>query len=311
MLTESYPGSTLVQEYDPALAHNPLNITDDPEFIALNPGITQNANGIGLVANTEAESELMALSSDSDVMQALTTYINDDPTARAWLNGTPDQWGMVVNPAYKGIALPVDQWPLLSTFEPTAWYKTDNQRLPLQQPGAVSSRLIAAPLATLADISEDVQYDLPNSTTNCSQPDRPHSAGEKLVAGPQTVGRLPIRRSASRRWPTPQRYQLQTAALQTTKGTFVGPDNASLEATAALLQPDSSTGTWPIPYTQFEQTAGAAAYPGTMVVYAAVPTKGLPTERRPGLRQHCSDSQPRRARHRARESGNCRLATSP
>ena len=35
-------------------------------------------------------------------------------------NGTPDQWGMVVNPAYKGIPLPVDQWPLLSTFEPTA-----------------------------------------------------------------------------------------------------------------------------------------------------------------------------------------------
>ena len=59
------------------------------------------------------------MSSDSDVIEALTTYINDDPTARAWLDGKPDQWGMVVNPAYKGIALPVDQWPLLSTFEPT------------------------------------------------------------------------------------------------------------------------------------------------------------------------------------------------
>ncbi len=276
LLTESYPGSTQVRDYDPALTHNPLNITDDPEFIALNPGITQNVNGIGLVANTEAESELMALSGDSDVMHALTTYINDDPTARAWLNGTPDQWGMVVNPAYKGIALPVDQWPLLSTFEPTAWYKTDANDCLFNNPVPIQP-LIAAPLATLAGISEDVQYDLPNSTTNCSQPDPSTSAGEKLVAGPQQsvglrfdIGVTTLADAA--------RYQLQTAALQTTKGTFVGPDNASLEAIGALLQPDSSTGTWPIPYTQFEQTAGAAAYPGTMVVYAAVPTRGLPTE---------------------------------
>jgi hypothetical protein len=273
LLTESYPGSPVVKEYDPALANNPLNITDDPEFIALNPGIAKNPNGLG---NTEAEAELMALSSDSDVIQALTTYITDDPTARAWLNGTPDQWGMVVNPAYKGIALPVDQWPLLSTFEPTQWYKTDNNDCLFNDPVPYLP-LISAPLATLADISEDLQYNLPNSTTTCSEPNAPSTTGEKLVAGPQQeVGyqfEIGITTLADA-----ERYQLQTASLQTTTDTFVPPDNASLEATTALVKPDATSGSWPIPYPELEQSAGAAAYPGTMVVYAAVPTKGLPSD---------------------------------
>jgi hypothetical protein len=72
------------------------------------------------------------------------------------------------------------------------------------------------------------------------------------------------------------RYDLQTASLQTTTGTFVAPSNASLEATTSLLQPDPSSGTWPVPYGQFDSAVGSAAYPGTMVVYAAVPTSGLP-----------------------------------
>jgi hypothetical protein len=72
------------------------------------------------------------------------------------------------------------------------------------------------------------------------------------------------------------RYQLQAAALQTTSGTFIAPNDASLEAAGALLQSDTTSGTWPIPYPQFEQAAGQNAYPGSMVVYAAIPTSGLP-----------------------------------
>lgn len=269
LLTESYPADLPVQQADPVLAHNPLNITLDPEFIALNPGIAQNAQGA-----SEAASELISLSSDSDVIEALTTYINDDPTARAWLNGTPDQWGMVVNPAYQGIELPVDQWPLLSTFEPTDWYNSDNNDCLFNDPVPFQP-LVAAPLANLEDISEALQYDLPNSTTVCSQPVPGSTAGEKLVTnGRQPVGDrfmigiTPLADS--------QRYQLQAAALQTTSGTFVAPADSSLQAATALLTPDATTGTWPIPYDEFQTQAGASAYPGTMVVYAAVPTSGLP-----------------------------------
>jgi hypothetical protein len=271
LLTESYPGELFMQQEDPALAHNPLNITQDPEFTGLNPGI----NPILISgAASEAASELMALSSDSDVMEALTTYINDDPTARAWLNGAPDQWGMVVNPAYKGIQLPVDQWPLLSTFEPAAYYQTDDNDCLYNDPVPYQP-LVAAPLASLADISESLQYNEPNSTTQCSQPTPDSSLGEKLTTDRQQpagsrfmIGITPLGDD--------QRYLLQPASLQTTDGTFVAPGNASLQAATSLLTPDTSSGTWPIPYAAFQQSAGASAYPGTMVVYAAIPTMGLP-----------------------------------
>jgi hypothetical protein len=267
LLTESYPAELPVQEEDPALSHNPLNITLDPEFQALNPGIVHGVDA------TEAASEIMALSSDSDVIEALTTYINDDPQARAWLDGKPDPWGMVVNPAYKGIKLPVDEWPLLSTFEPTAYYQSDTNDCLYHNPVPYLP-LVAAPLATLEEISESMQFDVANSTTVCSQIDGT-TLGEKLVAlGRQTVGYrflLGITPLAD-----DYRYQLQAAALQTTPGHFVAPTDASLRAATAFLAPDKAAGTWLLPYAQLRSDPKAdAAYPGTMVVYAAVPTTGL------------------------------------
>ncbi len=270
LLTESYPAQLPMQEEDKALSHNPLNITLDPQFIKLNPGITQ---GVGA---TEAASELMAISSDSDVIEALTTYINDNKQARAWLNGKPDPYGMVVNPAYKGIKLPVDQWPLLSSFIPKTWYESDNNNCLYNDPVPYLP-LVAAPLDTLEDVSESMQFDIANSTTVCSQVDGLDS-DEKLVAeGPQTagyrfmIGITPLADDA--------RYQLRAAALETTPNHFVTPTDASLEAATKLFKPNEKTGTWPVPYEQLSnaKTSGAAgAYPGTMVVYTAIPTAGVP-----------------------------------
>ena len=284
LLTESYPvlGE---DEANPALAGNPYDITDDPEFEALNPGIPQM--GVG----SFSASELISMSESSDVMQALTTYINDDPTARAWLNGTSSgepsvcnsagvyQAGatdacpaMVVNPAYKGISLPVDQWPLLSTWESTNYDQDPEVQFCLETTPEPFDSVVAAPLADLEDVSESMQFHNANSTTTCT-PDAPDVPNSLSGAGTQSpgdyfmLGITPLADDA--------RYDLQTAALQTTAGTFVAPSNASLEATTNLLQPDTSTGTWPIPYGQFETALGSAAYPGTLVVYAAVPTTGL------------------------------------
>ena len=181
---------------------------------------------------------------------------------------------MVVNPAYKGIKLPVDQWPLLSTSSPRATTRRTTTTacttarfhtcLWLRRPW----RLSRTSVNRCSSPSR-------NSTTVCSQVDGT-SVGEKLVAlGPETVGyrfMIGITPLADDR-----RYQLRAAALQTTNNTFVAPDNASLQAASALLKPDKATGTWPVPYALLStDSAGAHAYPGTMVVYAAVPTSGLP-----------------------------------
>jgi hypothetical protein len=269
LLTESYPAELPVKAEDSALANNPLNITLDPEFQKLNPGITHGVDA------TESAAALLTLSSDSDVIQALTTYINDNAAARAWLNGKPDRWGMVVNPAYKRIALPIDRWPLLSAFEPKQWYAADSNDC-LHNSPVPFLPLVAAPMARLEQITESMQFSLAASTTSCSQIDGT-TTGEKLVAlGRQTAGfRFMIGVTSLA---DAQRYQINSAALQTTNAhTFVGPDDASMRAAAAFLKPDNKTGTWPVPYkTLVTNKKASAAYPGTMVVYAAVPTTGLP-----------------------------------
>ena len=180
---------------------------------------------------------------------------------------------MVVNPAYKGISLPVDQWPLLSTWESTGYASNEQVQYCLQTSPEPFDTLLAAPLGNLEDISESMQFHHANSTTSC-KPDQPGVPNSLSGSGTQSVGTYFMLGM------TPladdERYDLQTASLETTPGTFVAPSNASLEAATDLLQPDSTSGTWPIPYDQFETSTGASAYPGTLVVYAAIPTSGLP-----------------------------------
>ena len=119
-----------------------------------------------------------------------------------------------------------------------------------------------------------MQFDIANSTTVCSQIDGT-TVGEKLVAlGQQTVGYrflIGITPLAD-----DERYQPPSCRPRGRPQHLCRPDDTSLEKAVALLKPDEQTGTWPIPYGEFDTKQGAAAYPGTMVVYAAVPTCGLP-----------------------------------
>ena len=282
LLTESYPAiNAMKQEYQP-LSGNPLNISLDPEFQALNPNVPKG------VTASQSASTLLALSSDSDVMHAITAYINADPEARKWLDGTPDPWGMVVNPNYRSIALPTASWPLLDTFQPPLLYGSGTNDCLFNDPVAYLP-LVAAPVARMADIAQKMQFSLANSQTVCYQPAEGTSAGEKLVGlGRQTPGfrfMLGVTSLADA-----HRYGLETASLQTqvaadapvaftsaTGRSFVAPTDASVKAAADLLQPDATTQSWPIPYGALRtDPAGADAYPGTMVVYAEVPTSGLP-----------------------------------
>lgn len=299
LLTESYPAVSSVGNADPEILHpcpgvpvagttkctNPLNMTLDPEFQALNPTITK---GVGASA---AASVLLALNSNSDVMWALTTYINDNPAARAWLNGQPDPWGMVVNKTYKGLLLPLTNWPLLSTYEPPDW-KTGNGGGPglcySQNPSPVLP-LIAAPAADLPTIAEDVQFYLSQSLLQCTgNPSVPQSL-HLIPLGPQTVGFrfiLGVTTLADA-----HRFNLGTASLLTHTGpgtpdkftspagmTFVAPTDASLRNAAALLTPNEENLTWDYPYSLYQKDSPkvTSAYPGAMLVYADIPTRGLP-----------------------------------
>jgi hypothetical protein len=287
LLTESYPSQTFVKNAYPTtkgvstLSTNPLNITDDPEFQALNPGIPERS--------ADAAATLLTINVQSDVTTALSTYINDDPAARAWLNGAPDPWGMRVNPNYKGITLPVSSWPLLDSFEPTAEYQVGLNDCLAVDPLPYLP-LVADPQSSLYQNALDADFSISQPQTSCFLPSPipGDDSGAKLVAdGRQPKGFRFMLSVVS--LPDAARFSLPLASLEshstvspTTKFTsaagqaFVSPSDASMKAAVATAKPDLTSGTWPLDYEALRQASHSGAYPGTMIVYASVPTKGLP-----------------------------------
>jgi len=253
-----------------------LDLGHDPEFQALNPTkLSESYSSI-------AASALYTVSSDSDVMFSLTSYINADPEARAWLNGKADPWGMTVNPNYLKIPLPTQSWPILDTFVPQrlvdtvgCWRDSPTPWLPLVQ----------APVSDPSIVALNMTFTVANSQTECKNPNQPN---QKLGAvGRQVVGRRFQLGVVS--YADAQRGQLKLASLQTQSGapkdvqfdtaagrSFVPPTEQSIAAAVGMLRPDVKLGTWPIPYAAMRsQAAGKAAYPGVLLASADIPVKGL------------------------------------
>ncbi|HEY2042544.1 MAG TPA: hypothetical protein VGH11_07695 [Jatrophihabitans sp.] len=284
LMTMSYPALPIVRDdwatlstYQ-ASSNNPLDIAVDPEFLALNPGADAKSFN-----QLDASATLFTMSSDSDVMTALTSYINADPEARAFLDGQPDPWGMVVNPNYKKITLPVTSWPQLDNYyNPLDGRCIADGHFPILP-------LIAGPVSDPSLITFNMQYGISNSQTNCvtvgdiDSPDtrRLTAEGRQDPGIRFLMGVVGLGDAA--------RYQLPTAALQSQESptaavkfsdaagrSFVAPTSDSLLAAAKLLQPDNNLNTWTVPYDKLRTEAGGvAAYPGTLLMSTDVPTAGL------------------------------------
>ena len=90
-----------------AVIDNPVNIFRDPEFRALNPGVTCPGGAPG--------NHPLILGDLSDTTRALTRWLAADPDAAAFINGKPDPWGMTVNTNYKKVAAAVRRASRCST----------------------------------------------------------------------------------------------------------------------------------------------------------------------------------------------------
>jgi hypothetical protein len=188
---------------------------------------------------------------------------------------------MRVNPAYKGIKLPVNRWPLLDTTEPAALLNGTSNTCYNDDPSPWMS-LIADPAEELYTIALDMQYGLAQPDTVCNQPVPGSREGETLgVVGRQVPGHQFMLGLVS--LADAKEYQLSTAELETSntgptstftpKGrTFVGPSSAALRAAADSLTMDKKTGTWNMPY---GKKANPKGYPGSMLVNFDAPTSGL------------------------------------
>ena len=124
---------------NPNTEGNPYTMFTDPEFLKLNPGHSWPINPTATP---------LLLADNSDMTWELTRWINTDKDARAWLDGQPDQWGMKVNPKFKGITYPVssfelrDSYPALTyTFSPISGLDQVAERLASNAFGGVSPDL--------------------------------------------------------------------------------------------------------------------------------------------------------------------------
>lgn len=277
LLSASYPATSFVRSGHAGLENNPYNLTVDPEFKALNPGIAESTT-------LESAAALQVFSSNSDLVWALTQWIDADPEARAWLDGKPDPWGMKVNAAYQGIELPVDNWPLLDEFLAPQWY-IDQNRCYANSPTPYL-QLVANPLSGLGPVSLNLQFANSAVATVCRYDGNDATTLPLRTEGRQAVGHRfvlgVVSLSAARR------YNLRTADLQTATSlaptatfadaggrTFVSGDSAGLAAAAPLLKPDVEDGTWALDYAALSTAKGSKAYPGALPVSAVFPTSAL------------------------------------
>lgn len=259
LLTQSYTGSSRGRQH-PGMENNPMSINQDPEFQALNPGLDS--------ISREAAASVLSLSESSDVMTSLTSYIADDPEAKAFIGGKVDPWGMVVNPTYKKLKLPVSEFPLLDTFVPAS-----EQKCYQQNPAAYFTQL-AAPVNSISKIAQAVLDGWPNVQTRCD------GAGNE--SEPFKVGRIERQGIGTRfmlgivSLGDAQRYGLHTASLRTGPGNarqFVAPTTASISAAVKLAKPKNSLSAFELSQATLRKTP--SAYPGTMIVYTVAKVRGL------------------------------------
>ena len=82
---------------------NPYDISQDPEFLDLNPQFKGlKFPGLGHVITTLGE---------TDSARLVWDWIWSDAEAREWIKGKADKWGTVVNPVYKRQSYPRSDFP--------------------------------------------------------------------------------------------------------------------------------------------------------------------------------------------------------
>jgi hypothetical protein len=313
LLTESYKGqfdgitafnNVYGANYPPTgydwLRGNPYGLLTDKDFLQYNPEFQL------LAGNAGYDSGLVVEEPNSDAAQELWSWVLADPEARAWLSGTPDPWGMNVNPYYSTNADLNYTGLAFGNPPPESYPKSDPYCF--QDPNlAVSPGVLARPLcmqdtfpyaSTMAGAAVEGRAANNNAKTTfiygAPNPDSAFGAN-----GPQTAEShfvLVVTDSASA-----AQYGLPTAALSAADddrssrqfvGTgatglvagaagevgssrqFVAPDATGLLAGAKAMKPSDVAGV------QQPDVSAAGAYPLTALTYAAVSPPALSTSAR-------------------------------
>ncbi|MFF7637284.1 hypothetical protein ACFZB9_29655 [Kitasatospora sp. NPDC008050] len=274
-LTQSYSQSPA--GFAPAsVTGNPRCIFEDPEFLALNPASSIAPLQWPACDTSNPQSLPIVVGNSTDMVYQLTSWIAADPDAAAFLQGSPDPWGMHVDPYYQRSAFsgyPVDTLiPQDSTGYVTPPPASADNHMKQYEWSPVLSGLTDTVRHLLSDQPTCllVLKDGTGSNPHCPAP---------FVGQRQLIGIIDSADAES--------YSLPEAQLLNPKGSFVAPSIGSLQAAVNDMPVDPKTYTQQLPYgvPGTGYAGDANAYPLTMVQYAMAPTSGLSTAKATAVSQ--------------------------
>ncbi|MGO8876663.1 MAG: hypothetical protein ACLQNG_12975 [Acidimicrobiales bacterium] len=242
LLTQSYRLGA--DPTDPVIKNNPLDLSSDPEFLALNPEFK-------LLRLQSALPDILTPIGSSDAITELWQWVLGNPAARRWLAGAPDHEsdGMIVNPYFKGITAPPNYFPKNDPY---------CMSIPSEKPMCL---LDEHPYSNgLHDGARSISRGLSEATTVWNASSVPPNWG---TDPPQADGAISL--LAFTDLSTADTYDLPMAALQNEDGNFVTPTSTTMSAALGAMTHDPATGLLqPNP-----NSTAADAYPLTTITYAA------------------------------------------
>ncbi|WP_327010356.1 hypothetical protein OHA72_25730 [Dactylosporangium sp. NBC_01737] len=265
MLTFSYKRDVVGGQ--PAyLLTNPITPRQDKEFLKYNPAFEY------YIESGVRWDGLMVPDKDSPANLAVWEWILADEEARAWLGGKPDEWGMVVNPAYPalfsaGAVVPAD-FPKLDQStrladnlsvppNPSSLITTFNHR-PYTPTRAEGARRVLRAYSQTQSIwvqsSASGDYKLDYTP--------PNPPGRRFAMGLTDA-------------PSAARYGTFTARLRNRNGEFVAPDEAAVTKAYQAMTPNAAG---MLELDPLKKTPGA--YPLPVVTYAGANTAQSQERRR-------------------------------
>jgi len=283
LLSQSYRNQTAILESSPYpwAATNPIYLLNDPDFLQFNPefqyligGGARNMGGFVMPAR------------NSDLAKQLWHWILADPEAKAWMDGSPDPWGMRVNPVYATLGQANPSGIAFGTPVPENFPKSDPycyQGAPRGAGGVIIPPLVCGTdwLPYTQSLQEAGQF------TRVAG-DRARIEVNPFPISPDTVyRRTPPQRLGFRSFmsitdsATAARFGLQTAQLSRSgdngpNRTFIAPDQGGLTAAVAAMKPKAE----PAVLEPDPTVSAPAAYPLAILTYGVIRPLSLDTATR-------------------------------
>lgn len=248
LLTQSY---TAAVTGDTAhVAGNPRWLTEDKEFLRLNPEFDQ----LQYIGQLYSITNPLGL---SDANRSLWEWIKSDPDASAFIAGSPDPDGMKVNSFYRGMSLDLQDFPRL-----------DSTCITFPESAAQADLCALDHLAYAADFHAATRAAIRGVTlaSDTWDPNPPQRYKQNPAQTPGGRAVLVVTDTA-----TAARYKVGMARLQNASGAFVSPTETAMRAAVVAMKDSAVAGVLaPDPATKVSD-----AYPLTEVTYAMTAPRQL------------------------------------